>query len=249
MRINWVSDGAITNGVDRGVLYLADGSPIPWLGLTETVEKADDTIQMDFYYDGIRFAFAQTGEDFGLSVQAWTYPEEVEVYLGLQDDLMDKQPRRPFGFSWRVGKGEGYLLHLVWNAMAQPNDKPYLTKNRENELSSFTWEFVTRPKKIDGLRPTAHLVVDTNIAPAAALEALEDLLYGTDLVDGTLPEPQVIVDLFLANAVLVVVDNGDGTWTATGPDEAITMLSPDKFQIQWPSALYVTPNKYKLSSM
>lgn len=249
MRVSWVAPGSVQSGFGRGVLYLADGSGVPWDGLINAVEKADDVIQSDLYLDGIRFAFAQSTEDFALTLDTWSYPVEFEVYDGHVDDIQTKQPRRPFGLTYKVDRGDDYELHLVWNAMAAPSEKPQSSRTNETEPSIFQWELVTRPKSVAGIKPTAHFVVDSEFAPEEALQALEDLLYGTDLTDPTLPEPQEVIDLFRDYAVLIITDNGDGTWTATGPDEAVQMLDSKTFQIAWPSAIYTGANTYTVSSM
>lgn len=238
VRVEWVASGHGPAGLDRGVLYLADGTGVPWNGLTGATEQADETIQTDIYYDGVRFAFAQGREDFGLTLESWTYPPEFEDFVGLVGDIQTRQPRRPFGFVYRVDMNGYYELHLVWNAKASANEKPYSSKNNEFEISIFEWNLVTTPKRVAGIHPTAHFVVNTELAPAAAVEALENLLYGTDLTDPALPEPQEVIDLFLDHAVLVVTDNGDGTVTVTGPDEAIQYLSGIKVRIKWPSVRY-----------
>lgn len=245
MRISWANDGVVETGLDRGVLYLADGTGVPWNGLVGATEKGDDVVQADLYYDGVRFAFAQGGEDFLLDLEAWSYPTQFENLEGIAAE----QPPKLFNMTYRVGRGKGYLIHLVWNALATVSDKANTTKNASAEMSIFSWEVVTKPKKVEGIRPTAHFVIDSNIAPEDALSDLEDLLYGSDTGDARMPEPYEVIDLFLEHAVLVITDNGDGTWTAEGPDEAIQMLDGNTFQITWPSAVYIDATEYTISSL
>lgn len=249
MRIVWSPD-EIVSGVDRGVLYLSNGTPIPWNGLVAVTENSDEeSIQTGLYFDGIRFGFGQSIPDFSITVEAWSYPLEFEPYEGITAGLETKQPRKPFGFSWRDNKDDGHLIHLVWNAMASPSEKSYLTKNNDPELSSFSWDFKTRPIKINGFWPTSHMVVDTNTAPEDSVQALEDLLYGTNLVNGSFPTPQEVIDLFLGYAALVVTVYPDGTWTAEGPDSAFVFPSPTSFAITWPSVTYIDSETYTISSL
>lgn len=222
--------------------------PVPWVGLTKVTQKADDTNISTLYYDGVPFATTQTKEDFGLTVEAWTYPDEFDPYLGNSGDLETNQSRKPFDLSWRDDIGESHLIHLVWNALAVDQDLPYSSKNDELEVTMLTWDIFATPEVTEGIHPTAHLVVDTDLAPEAAVEALEDIIYGSSTTDPRFPETSEVIDLFLDHAVLVVTDNGDGTWTATGPDEAFTLVG-DIFTIRWPSALFLSPIKYKISSM
>lgn len=249
MRLEWGEAGIGVTGLDRGVLYLADGTGVPWNGLTGATEKPGQVESTRLYYDGVQFGVAQGDDEFSLSVEAWAHPLEFNDYEGYVDDIYTRQPHKPFGFSYRVEKNESHEIHIVWNAMASPIDKPYSSRNNELEISLFQWEFVTRPKNVTGLKPTGHFFVDTNFAPEEAVEALEEILYGTDLADPRIPEPQEVIDLFLDHAVLVVTDNGDGTATVTGPDEAILMLTADKVRINWPSVYYKTPEKVNISSM
>jgi hypothetical protein len=232
-------------GVERGVLYLDEGV-FPWNGLVDVTEHGDDSaIQTDLYYDGNRFAFAQNPTDFSLGVSAWSYPKEFESYEGLTDDLTDRQPRKPFNLSYREGK----YWHLVWNVMAIPTDSIYSSKNNEFEISQFTWEFVTRKNDVPGAAPSAHFVIDLSSAVPDAIDELEYWLYGSVGQDPTWQTPQEVLNIFAMFPVLIVTDNGDGTATITGPDEAIETIDAVTRRIRWPSVRYISETTVNISSM
>jgi hypothetical protein len=222
-------------GVDRGVLYISDEGVLwPGLGSVEEQVVGGETSQL--YYDGVKTLDLVAGEDFSLNVASYIYPD------ALDDGGI-------FGFSYRSKNGDGYKIHLVYNVVAVPGSKSWATSSGGTDLSDFSWTILTTPTDIPGVKPGAHLVVDSNTAPSEALEELENRLYGGDEFDARLPLPTEIVNLFLDHPVLIITDNGDGSWTATGPDEAIRMIDSESFEISWPSAIYITDEWYKISSM
>lgn len=234
------------DGVSKGVLYLGDNSGIAWNGLTGvTIKAADDTIDTSLYYDGNRFAFAQSGEDFGATVEAYTYPPEFDGHQGHVDEFEELQPRRPFGFSWRGGP----IIHICWNLMAAPSDKIRSSKNNEMELSMFTWDVVGAPTTVSGFKPSAHLWLDTTLAPEGMVGAIEDMLYGTPSSPPRLYSADEFISVANEYAVLIVTDNGDGTVTVDGPPEAIDMLSADKVRITWPSVSHLSPDKVNIHTL
>ena len=88
-----------------------------------------------------------------------------------------------------------------------------------------------------------------DVAYSAAISDLEDMLYGTNAEAPRLPLPDEIISIFEENALLRIIDHGDGTWTAIGPDEAITMITPTEFEIDWPSATYLDEETYTIRSL
>lgn len=242
-------------GVDRGVLYLSDGSAVPWNGLTSVKDAPTiDSDEID-YFDGQKFIRRQSSEGFAATIEALTYPSEFEGYDGV-DGVMTQQRRKFFGFSYRTHIGNavtgelGYKIHLVYNALAQPSDKTYSSIGESVDVSALSWDITTLPIAIPGIKPSSHLVIDSTIALPRTMQALEDALYGTDDVDGTLPSPLDVLEIFESNATLRIIDNGDGTWTAeTDADDIITMLDDTTFQISWPSAVYIDTDTYQISSL
>jgi hypothetical protein len=144
---------------------------------------------------------------------------------------------------------EGYLLHLVYNVLVAPS--PYM--HQQSNVESYSWGFTTLPLDIPsswyGASRTAHLIVDSRIAYTSTLADLEDILYGTDSSNPTMPTPQEVFDIFEENSILIVTDHGDGSFTVDGPDSAIIMLDSTTFEITWPSAVFVDAVSYTIHSL
>lgn len=213
-RIVWDKSGErrYETGVDHGVLYpkTLTGSyvtnqnggyatGVPWNGLTSVNENPSGGEANPLWADNIKYLNLVSNEDFGGTIEAYTYPEEFEECDGskaLAPGLFAGQQRRKeFGFTYRtlVGNDEsgtdlGYKLHIVYGALAAPSGKQYNTVNESPDAIQFSWEFSTTPivSSISGLRPTAHLVIDSTKTMTAngrnKILDLEDILYGKDPV-------------------------------------------------------------------
>jgi hypothetical protein len=137
----------------------------------------------------------------------------------------------------------------VYNVVVSPSVYIY----QQTDSESYSWDFTSLPVEIPlswyGAVRTAHLIIDADVAYIETLAALEDVLYGTDEEDPRLPFPEEVFQIFEDHSILIVTDNGDGTFTVTGPDSAIIMLDPDTFQITWPSAVYIDADTYTIHSL
>lgn len=183
-------------GVKRGVLYpQAAGGTYPkgvaWNGLTNVTESPTGAEATALYADDIKYLNLMSNEEFGGTIEAYTYPDEFAecdgsaslatgVYIG-------QQPRKTFGFSYCTTIGNdvesnayGYKLHLVYGALASPSEKAYSTINDSPEAITFSWEFSTTPVNVTGFKPTACLTIDSTKVDAEKLAALEKILYGDD---------------------------------------------------------------------
>lgn len=257
-RISWGSSGSKTyeTGIDRGVFYPQQGPGIPWNGLVNVKEDPAGSDLPAQYIDGVSFRSQKTKEGFAAVLQAYTCPREFEEYDGTTQ-LSRQQRRKVFGLSYRTRIGDdisgtehAYKIHLVYNALAMPSPVDYSTTNNSGpNATPFSWGISTSPIKIPGIRPAAHFIIDTSIAYPSAVKAVEDVLYGIAGTEARLPTPQELLDIFEENAILIVIDHGDGTWTAIGPDSAIKMLDPITFQITWPSAIFLDSDSYQISSL
>jgi hypothetical protein len=130
-----------------------------------------------------------------------------------------------------------------------PSSDQYESTGGDISPVAFAWDFSTAPVEIPFGRPTAHLVIVTDFAEADALAALEDILYGDDENAPSLPDPQTVYELFESNTTLRITDNGDGTWTATGPDDVVVDNGDGTFTINWPSALFIDATTYQIYSL
>lgn len=255
-RITWGSPGArlFETGVDRGVFYPIDGAGVPWNGLTAINEAPSGGDTVDNHIDGQKFKSQRRVESFAFTLEAYSYPPEFELYDGVIDFRVS-QRRRPFNFSYRTllgndtdGTSFGYKIHLVYNAMASPSPMDYKTISDTADVTPFSWAVSTAPVKM-GDTSSAHMIIDTRVAYPWVIEELENLLYGTSDTEALFPSPSDILSMFENASILKIIDNGDGTWTATGPDSAIQMLDSHTFQISWPSAVYIDEHTYKISSL
>ena len=265
-KLIWGADGErfYETGIDRGVLYPNGMAGVAWNGLLSVSESPSGGEAKPYYIDGFKYANSSSPEEFNASIEAYTYPDEFALCDGTDTManglFITQQRRKSFGLSYRTrigndisGIDHGYKLHIVYNAQANPTSKDYKSMGDSTEASTFSWDISTRPMKFQdasfGTRYGAHLILDSTVVYPWAMQAVENVLYGTDDLDPSLPSPQALLDLFVDNALLQITDNGDGTWTAVGPDEAITMLNPDTFQINWPSAVLIDNNTYTISSL
>lgn len=204
-------------GVDHGVLYERDGSGaytdgVAWNGLTTVTESPSGAEATPQYADNIKYLNLVSVEEFGATIEAFTYPEEFNKYDGLGSPeagvLIGQQDRGSFGFSYRSivgndleGNAYGYKLHLVYGATATPSEKAYATVNDSPEAIGFSWEITTVPVAVGVIggtfyKPTASMVIDSTKVDADALADLEEMLYGAVGVDPQLPLPADVVALF-----------------------------------------------------
>lgn len=236
-RLTWDPTQAppVRLGLSRGVLYFRSHPIQVWNGLSSISEKSDDSSITEGYFDGQKFAQVGAPSSFSATAQAYTYPPDLE-----SGDVFD--------LSYRVELDTGYELHIVYNAVASFNDEALITLSSDVDPTLFSWDIATVPVKLDEYRATAHIVIDSNYADPTALQLVEDFLYGTAFSDPEIVSIQDIFAIFEANAIFTVVDNGDGTWTATGPSDWITMIDATTFQIVTPSAEYVDANTYRIRS-
>ena len=232
---NLVSPG-IRSGVDRGVVYPRTVPPVVWNGLVSVVERDTDAAQNIIYYDGQRYVQTMSPESFSASVEAITYPDEIDV-----------DPE--FDFSYRTMVDNGYNLHLVYNVSLGQGEFDYSSSADDASPTTFKWDLSTVPEKLDNARACAHIVISSTEATSDLLDQVENLLYGiSGVIAPRIPHIPELIDMFEAGAVFKVVDNGDGTWTATGPDSMIEWLDATSFQITSPSAVWLDSETYRLRS-
>lgn len=247
-RLEWgAAPKTYSYGIDQGVLYLRN-AVVPWSGLVSVEENAVGENNTNLYFDGSRTRVAQETGVYSAKISAFAYPDELEFYLGLENYAAQQEPRY-FNFSYRTGSGDGHQIHLVYYATFRNSTKANVTADASYRLNLFSWDIWTTPKNVPWSKPGTHLVIDTNyVRYSEPLQALIDALYGTDTTDPRLPSILEIEDLFEDFTVLRIRYNGDGTWSATGPDDMIRMVDAITFEIVTPSALYIDPDIYVIES-
>lgn len=182
-------------GVKNGVLYLqTDGvynNGVAWNGLTAVTESPSGAEATALYADDMKYLNLYSAEEFGATIEAYTYPDEFAECDGskeLVDGVMiGQQTRKSFGLCYRTvigndtdGEAHGYKLHIIYGAMASPSEKAYATINDSPEAITFSWEVTTTPVNVAGAKPTASVVIDSTKADPTKLAALETILYGKD---------------------------------------------------------------------
>lgn len=207
-------------GVDRGVLYKINNvnglydQGFAWNGLTTVTESPSGAEATPQYADNIKYLNLYSYEEFGGTIEAFTYPDEWLEHDGtaeLEDGVaIGQQNRVPFGLSYRTrlgndlqGNDYGYKLHLVYGATASPSEKAYASVNDSPEAITFSWEFSTVPVPVPGFKPTAIMTINSTKVNPTALADLEDALYGTVGTDPSLPLPAA-VRAFFSGAVTTV---------------------------------------------
>lgn len=224
-RVKWDQTGErlYETGVDRGVLYIPNDMGVydmgyAWNGLVTVTESPSGAEATPQYADNIKYLNLLSAEEFGATLEAFTYPEEFGqcdgtaapepgVYVG-------QQSRKMFGLAYRTrlgndldGTDHGYKIHLVYGALAAPSEKPYSTINDSPEAITFSWEITTTPVEVGTIggtdyKPSASMTIDSTKVDADALTALENLLYGTMGSDPELPTPAEVVALFAGTLTL-----------------------------------------------
>lgn len=201
-------------GVSKGVLYVQDASGaypqgVAWNGLTAVNEAPSGAEATPLYADDIKYLELRSAEEFGATIEAYTYPDEFEQCDGsaelAEGVVIGQQARKAFGLCYRTivgndvqGNDFGYKLHLIYGATAAPSEKAYATVNDSPEAVTFSWEVTCTPVEVEGFKPTATVVIDSRKVDAEKLAALEAKLYGSESEEAQLPLPSEIAAMFKA---------------------------------------------------
>lgn len=209
-------DRLYETGVKNGVLYIPTAGVyskgVAWNGLTAVTESPSGAEATALYADDIKYLSLMSTEEFGATIEAYTYPDEFAACDGsaeLADGVtIGQQKRSTFGLCYKTtigndtdGNDHGYKLHIIYGAKAAPSEKAYATINDSPEAITFSWEITTTPVNVTGAKPTASLVIDSTKADPSKLAALEDILYGKDgepASEPRLPLPDEIKTLMTA---------------------------------------------------
>lgn len=198
-------------GVKKGVLYPQDESGkyptgVAWNGLTAVTESPSGAEATPLYADDIKYLNLYSVEEFGATIEAYTYPDEFAACDGSAELVkgvkIGQQDRKTFGLSYVTTKGNdvdgnshGYLIHLIYGCMASPSEKSYATINDSPEAITFSWEITTTPVSVEGFKATASIVIDSTTVDPAKLKDFEKKLYGSDSAAATLPLPDEVKTL------------------------------------------------------
>lgn len=222
MKLVWDKTGEhyYETGVKNGVLYPMNASGtypkgVAWNGLTAITESPSGAEATALYADDIKYLNLMSNEEFGATVEAYTYPDEFAECDGsaslTEGVYIGQQARKTFGLCYRTtlgndskGNDYGYKLHIIYGAMASPSEKAYSTINDSPDAITFSWELSTTPVAVANFKPTASLTIDSTKVDPQKLAELEEILYGKDgtgedhstgAVDPRLPLPDEIANL------------------------------------------------------
>ena len=198
-------------GVSNGVLYVSDGQGgykkgVAWNGLISVAENPSGAESNPVYADNIKYLNVISAEEFGATIEAYTYPDEfmecdgsAQVVAGVN---IGQQARKSFGICYRTRVGNdvagdnlGYKIHVIYNCQASPSGKTYSTVNESPEAITFSWEVTTTPVPVEGFRPTATVVFDSTKLDAGKMSAVENALYGTVTEESKLPSIEELLAL------------------------------------------------------
>lgn len=222
-KLKWDQTGerVYETGVSKGVLYPLNNGKydkgVAWNGLTGVTESPSGAESTPLYADNIKYLNLLSAEEFGATIEAYTYPDEFAACNGegnvAEGVGVGQQRRSPFGLSYQTKIGNdtdpeaGYKLHLIYGAQAAPSEKAYATVNDSPEAITFSWEVTTTPVEVPGFKPSASITIDSTKVDKAKLAALEEILYGKEAesesvtaVEARLPLPAEIVELFKVEA-------------------------------------------------
>ena len=212
-KITWDKTGErfFETGVNKGVLYPQDATGaypkgVAWNGLTAVTESPSGAEATPLYADNIKYLNLMSVEEFGATVEAYTYPDEFAVCNGEAEMTpgvsIGQQKRTAFGMSYQTkvgndvdGNEHGYKIHLIYGALAAPSEKAYATINDSPEAITFSWELTTTPVEVEGFKPTASLTIDSTKVDATKLAALEAILYGSESEEARLPLPNEVASI------------------------------------------------------
>ena len=193
--LSWdnTGDKLYETGVDHGVLYPMGengyGTGVAWNGMTGVTETPSGAEATKLYADNIKYLEIRSAEEFGGTIEAYTYPDEWAECDGsaalLTGVYAGQQPRKVFGFCYRTILGNdvdldkhGYKLHIVYGCTASPSERSYATVNDSPEAITFSWEFSSTPVNVTNHKPVSCITIDSTKVDATKLKNLEDKLYG-----------------------------------------------------------------------
>lgn len=199
-------------GVDKGVFYAIDekgeykGGAEAWNGLISVTESPSGAEPTALYANNRKYAVLMSTEEFGGTIEAYTYPDGFEACNGVLKKAnglkVSQQKRKTFGFAYRNtigndvdGTGHAYEIHMVYGAMASVSERAHTTINDSPEAETMSWEFSTTPVEMTGCDPTAHISIKSTDVAEDKLKALEDVLFGTDEGEAYLPLPDEVATL------------------------------------------------------
>lgn len=260
-RIIWdeVGKRRYETGVDRGVLYV-DNAGVPWNGLISVEESPSGGEAVPYYMDGEKYLVLGKPEEFEATISAYYSPPQFDlcdgaIQFAAPGISVSQQRRKTFGLCYRTkigndiaGQDFGYIIHIVYNARAEPVQRNYRTIGDSAEPLALAWSLTTKPVKMSGVRNAAHISIDSTLVDPQGLEAIENVLYGDEDYAPRLITPQEIIDIFQHPFDFTVTENMDGTYTISGPLANVEDLGGGLFKIENDTVVILDPDTAEISS-
>ena len=204
MKLVWdqKEDSLYEFGVDRGVFYPSEGPGVVWNGLVKVDETKSGGESNSYHYDGVKYLDTIDPSNYVSTISAYWAPSQLKAALGeksiLPGFILTRQPREVFGLSYRTWVGPedvGYKIHIVYNALASPTQQSETTMDKTGVAALLSWKIEAVPPIQPTYRPSAHYILDSMTMPEDVLAVLEDILYGSDMTQPRLPDPDELLNL------------------------------------------------------
>ena len=196
-----ISEHFFETGISNVALAVYDngayGTPVAWNGVTAITESPEGADANALYADNIKYLNLRGVEEYGFTIEAYTYPDEWGVCDGSATVVtgvkVGQQKRKSFGLMYvtRFGndtEGSDFSekLHIVYGATASPSERAYETINDSPDAITFSWECDCTPIDMtaldDDLKPACLITIDKN--GNDKYDAIYNLCFGTDGTGG-----------------------------------------------------------------
>lgn len=231
--------GDVEYGLSDGMLYFSNGRGITWPGLVAIASELEGFESKAIFFDGVKVTERKSNQGYSGTLNCFFYPEEL-------DD--DESRQDIFGLAYTTQKPDSYVIHLVYGVAISSPSLDAKTTGQSLDPSNFMFNIRTSPSLLPGYFQTSSLIIDSSLTYSVTMGLLHDMLYGDDLSEPRLPSIAELIGIFEDNAEFKVIDNGDGTWTATASDAIVHMISLDEFEITSPGATFINQETYKLKT-
>lgn len=237
-KLEWGRE-SVASGVQDGFIFVTPNEAYAWNGLIK-VTKIPDLEATPYYSSGYKSYDYATLEDISLTVESFTYPE-----------VLDQEKKiSAFGFRSKIDD-KHVEVNIYYNVLFLISEVSYETVNDSMDIINFSHTGTTVPVYLKRYAPTSHLKFVYSLEDSWFFQFLQDYIFGNDSSDPKLPTIPELIEWFTeqaSNYTLLIVDYGNGIWSAIGPDNMVYMTSDTEFEIDSPTVTYLDPETYTVHS-